>query len=142
MDHSQGEASTMTEGPRVWLGEVKHCLGRGSEHSWKRMEFLASAWSRGGLALVGVFSEFSPSSFRLAPWHQWKASTSSHPSPRGCCWVLGAGPLFPSGSLPCGQSLGNHDIAWPPDLSRMCSTLRTQSRKGPPEVIWFKPFPG
>lgn len=104
----------------VWRGEVKRCLGRGSRHCWKRMEFLGSTWSGGVLVLVGVFSEFSPPSFRLAPWRQWKASTSSHPSPQGCCWVLGAGPLFPSGSLPCDQSLGNHDIAWPPDLSRMC----------------------
>ena len=52
--------STMTEGPGVWLGKVKRCLGRGSEHSWKRMEGLRSAWSGSGLALVGVFRVLSP----------------------------------------------------------------------------------
>lgn len=117
--HSRGGASPTMERPRVWLGEVKRCLGRGSEHSWKRMEFLGSTWNGGGLALVGILSSVPP----LSGWPRGisgKPPSSAIP-PHGAvagCW--GGGPLFPSGSLPCGQSLGNHDIAWPPDLSRMC----------------------
>lgn len=82
----------MTEGSGVWLGKVKCCLGRGSEHSWKRMECLGSTRIGGGLSLVGVFSEFCPPSFRLT---QWKASASSHPYPGGCYWVLGGRTTVP-----------------------------------------------
>ena len=107
----------MTEGPGLWLGEVKRCLGRGSEHSWKRMEGLRSAWSGSGLALVGVFSEFCPPSFWLT---QWKASTSSHPYPGGCYWVLGGRTTVPIRVSAFWSVFGNHDIAWPSDLNRMC----------------------
>ena len=97
--------STMTEGPGVWLGKVKRCLGRGSEHSWKRMECLGSTQIGGGLALVGVFSEFCPPSFRLTLWRQWKASASSHPYPGGCYWVLGGRDLPNPGIEPMSPAL-------------------------------------
>ena len=107
-------------------GEVRGVAGRGETLSGERQRALLEKdgvprvhleW--GGLALVGVLSSVPP----LSGWPRGvsgKPPSSAIP-PHGAvagCW--GGGPLFPSGSLLCGQSLGNHDIAWPRDLSRVC----------------------
>lgn len=76
-------------------GEVRGVAGRGETLSGERQRALLEkdgvprvhlewGWARSGWRL-----EFCPPSFQLAPWRQWKASKFSHPSPRGCCWVLG-----------------------------------------------------